>query len=92
MHQFEVIAIKRAKFLHFNQAARIMPEFNIDAPSISLLIYIYIYLYLSHTYSLSLLQAVTLAELQTRSTLEQVSKKCEKSIESVASVVQSNVT
>lgn len=56
-------------------------------------IYIYIFLYFTHTLSLSLslLQAVTLAELQTRSTLDKVSKKCEKSIESVASVVQSNV-
>lgn len=68
-----------------------MPEFNIDAPSLSLLIYIN--LSLSHTLflSLSLLQAVTLAELQTRSSLAKVSEKYEKSIESVASVVHPNV-
>lgn len=67
-----------------------MPEFNIDAPSLSL----NIYKSLSHTLflSLSLLQAVTLAELQTRSSLEKVSEKYEKSIESVASVVQSHMT
>lgn len=55
---------------------------------LSLLIHINISL--SHTFSLclSLLQAVTLAELQTRSSLEKVSEKYEKSIESVARVVQ----
>lgn len=54
---------------------------------------IYINLSLSHTLflSLSLLQAVTLAELQTRSSLEKVSEKYEKSIESVARVVHPNV-
>lgn len=58
---------------------------------LSLLIHINISL--SHTLflSLSALQAVTLAELQTRSSLEKVSEKYEKSIESVASVVQSHM-
>lgn len=68
-----------------------MPEFNIDAPSLSL--NTYKYFSFSHTlsFSFSLLQAVTLAELQTRSSLEKVSEKYEKSIESVASVVQSHM-
>lgn len=79
MHQFEAIAIKRTKFLHFNQATGIILEFNIDVSTLSRSRprSLCLFLFLIMRIHLFLLQAVTVAKLGSSFDSSKVSEELE---------------